>query len=61
MWSIITLLAGILLIVGTILAFVFGECKTPSHLRGYYGKSYGWRSLFGIIGGIALIVISFIL
>ena len=48
MWAIITLLTGILLIVGTILAFIFGECKTPSHLRGYYGKSYGWGSLFGM-------------
>ena len=61
MTPILILLAGIALIIGTILAFIFGECKTPSHLRGYYGKSYGWGSLFGIIGGIALIVISFIL
>ena len=54
------LIAGIALILGTIGSFIGSICKTPENLRGFYGFFYSLISLTGLIGGIALIVFSFI-
>jgi hypothetical protein len=60
MTKIIMLIAGIALILGTIGSFIGSISKTPENLRGFYGFFYSLISLTGLIGGIALIVFSFI-
>jgi hypothetical protein len=54
------LLAGIALIIGTVLSVIFSVTKTPDNLRGFYGAFYTVISLTGFIGGIALVVFSFL-
>jgi hypothetical protein len=60
MTKIIMLIAGIALILGTIGSLIGAISKTPENLRGFYGFFYTIISLTGLIGGIALIVFSFI-
>lgn len=60
MTKIIMLIAGIALILGTIGSFIGSISKTPENLRGFYGFFYAIISLTGFIGGIALVVFSFI-
>ena len=60
MTKIIMLIVGIALILGTIGSFIGSISKTPENLRGFYGFFYSLISLTGLIGGIALIVFSFI-
>ena len=60
MISILELLAGIALIFGTIVSVVCSVSKTPENLRGFYGAFYAIISLTGLIGGIALVALSFL-
>lgn len=60
MMTIIMLIIGIALVLGTIGSFVGSISKTPENLRGFYGFFYTLISLTGFIGGIALIVFSFL-
>ena len=60
MINLVTLIIGIVLVVGIIVSFIYSRLKTPDHLRGYYGRFYAIISSLGILGGIALIVLSFI-
>ena len=60
MTKIIMLIAGIALVLGTIGSFIGSISKTPENLRGFYGFFYSIISLTGLIGGISLIVFSFI-
>ena len=60
MTKIIMLVAGIALILGTIGTFIGSIIKTPENLRGFYGFFYFLISLTGLLGGIALIVFSFV-
>lgn len=50
------LVLGILLVVGTVAAFLGAVSKTPDNLRGFYGAFYTLISLFGLVGGVALIL-----
>ena len=61
MMTIITLLAGIALIIGTLASVFCSITRTPGNLRGFYGFFYSIISLTGFIGGIALVSLSFIL
>lgn len=61
MINIITFIVGIILIVGTIASFLCSIDKTPDNLRGFYGESYAVISLFGLLGGIGLIVLTFVI
>jgi hypothetical protein len=54
------LLAGIALIIGTIISVICSVTKTPENLRGFYGAFYTVISLTGFVGGIALVVFSFL-
>ena len=60
MTHILMLLAGIALIIGTIISVICSVTKTPDNLRGFYGAFYTIISLTGFIGGIALVVFSFL-
>ena len=60
MTTIIMLLAGISLIIGTVLSVIFSVTKTPDNLRRFYGAFYTVISLTGFVGGIALVVFSFL-
>ena len=60
MTKIIMLITGIALILGVITSIIYSICKTPGNLRGFYGFFYALISLGGIIGGILLIVFSFV-
>lgn len=60
MTKIIMLIVGIALILGTIGSFIGSISKTPENLRGFYGFFYSLISLTGLLGGIALIVFSFV-
>ena len=60
MTKIIMLMAGIALVLGVIISTIISVCKTPMNLRGFYGLFYSLISLGGIIGGILLIVFSFV-
>ena len=60
MITIIMLIIGIALILGTIGAFIGSISKTPENLRGFYGFFYSIISLGGLIGGIALVAFSFL-
>lgn len=60
MMTIIMLIIGIALVLGTIGSLFGSVSRTPENLRGFYGFFYSLISLTGLIGGIALIVFSFI-
>ena len=60
MTNVIMLLAGIALIVGTIISVISSVTRTPENLRGFYGFFYAIISLGGLIGGIALVAFSFL-
>ena len=60
MTKIIMLMAGIALVLGVIISTIISVCKTPINLRGFYGFFYSLISLAGIVGGILLIVFSFV-
>lgn len=60
MTIIMTLLAGIALIIGTLISVFCSVTKTPVNLRGFYGFFYTIISLGGLIGGIALVAFSFL-
>ena len=60
MTIIMMLLAGIALIIGTLISVFCSVTKTPVNLRGYYGFFYTIISLGGLIGGIALVAFSFL-
>ena len=55
MMTILMLLAGILLVLGTVAAYAFSISRTPLSLRGFYGFFYFLISIAGLIGGVALI------
>lgn len=59
MTTIMMLLAGIALIIGTLISAFCSITRTPENLRGFYGFFYAIISLGGLIGGIALVVFSF--
>jgi hypothetical protein len=55
--EILTIAAGILLIVATLILFVINIIRTPENLRGYYGAMYIGLSIISLIGGTFLIVL----
>ena len=59
MTTIMMLLAGIALIIGTLISAFCSITRTPENLRGFYGFFYAIISLGGLIGGIALVAFSF--
>ena len=59
MINILALVIGIILVVGTVASFISSIDKTPNNLRGFYGGFYAIISLFGLLGGIGLILMSF--
>ena len=59
MITIIMLILGIALVIGTIAALIRAVCETPENLRGFYGVFYTLISIGGVIGGIALSVLAF--
>ena len=59
--TLVMLIAGIVLILATIIAIVVSVSKTPHNLRGFYGVKYAVIGTVGIIGGIALAVIALLL
>ena len=56
MIKLIMILLGVCLVIGTGGAFIKSISETPENLRGFYGFFYTIISIFGVIGGIALIV-----
>ena len=60
MTSIIMFLAGIVLFIGTLVSIFCSITRTPENLRGFYGFFYFIISLGGLIGGVALVVFSFL-
>ena len=60
MTTIIMLLPGIALVIGTFISVFCSITRTPKNLRGFYGFFYAIISLGGLIGGIALVVFSFL-
>ena len=60
MTSIIMFLAGIVLFIGTLVSIFCSITQTPVNLRGFYGFFYSIISLGGLIGGVALVVFSFL-
>ena len=60
MTSIIMFITGIVLIVGTLISIFSSLSRTPENLRGFYGFFYTIIALTGLIGGIVLVVFSFI-
>ena len=59
--GIIAFIIGIFLVVGTGASRISSLCKTPKNLRGYYGDFYSIISVFGFLGGVGLIALSFML
>ena len=60
MISIFMLLVGIALVIGTLVSVFVSISQTPENLQGFYGFFYTIISLTGFIGGIALVVFSFL-
>ena len=60
MMTIIMIIIGIELILGTIGSLFGSISRTPENLRGFYGFFYTIISLTGLIGGISLVVFSFL-
>lgn len=58
--NIITLILGIVIILFAIGAVIGSVIRTPENLRGFYGLMFAVIALGGIIGGIVLIVFSFL-
>ena len=54
----ITLILGIVLVIGTIASALYSRWNTPNNLRGFYGGFYSMISIFGVIGGVGLIFLS---
>ena len=59
--NIIAFIIGILLIAGTVISVLSSVNQTPDNLRGFYGGFYSLISIFGLLGGIALVLLSFML
>lgn len=57
--NLVTLVVGIILCLFSIGLPIACVIKTPNNLRGFYGIMFGVCSLFGLIGGMVLIVFSF--
>lgn len=60
MMTIIMLIIGIALVLGTIGSLFGSVSRTPENLRDFYGAFYTIISPTGFIGGIALVVFSFL-
>lgn len=58
-WFIVALIVGVVLILVPLAAFIICSLRTPSNLRGFYGKMFSCLTAFGVIGGTLLIVIAF--
>lgn len=58
--NIVTLILGIVVTLFTIGAVIASRLRTPTNLRRFYGVMYAVIALAGIIGGIGLIVFSFL-
>lgn len=56
MMSIIMLILGVLLIMGTLISVIYSATQTPDNLQDFYGLFYGIISSGGFIGGFALVV-----
>ena len=54
--SLISVILGLLIIVGTVTSILYSIGKTPDHLRGYYGFFYGIISVGAFVGGVFLLV-----
>ena len=61
MINIIAFIVGIALVIGTVISLVSSVRKTPINLRGFYGGFYTIISVFGLIGGVGLFSLSFII
>ena len=61
MLNIISLIVGIIILVGTPISSLSSRSNTPRNLRGYYGDFYAGISVFGLLGGIGLIILSFLI
>lgn len=59
--SIILLVIGILVVLGTIAWGIVSHLTTPPNLRGFYGKKYVIFTVLAVVGGIALIVAAFLI
>lgn len=58
--SIFTLILGIIIVLFAVTAAIVSVIRTPDNLRGFYGLMFWIIALAGIIGGTALIVVSFL-
>ena len=61
MLNVISLIVGIIILVGTFISSRSSLDSTPRNLRGFYGDFYAGISVFGLIGGIGLIILSFLI
>lgn len=58
--NMVELIIGIVLIVFAVAATIWSVARTPDNLRGFYGVMFWVIALAGIIGGVTLIVFSFL-
>ena len=51
------LILGALVILGVIVAVVTSICRTPDHLRGYYGAMFWTIAIIAIVGVVGVAVL----
>ena len=61
MLNIISLIVGIIILIGTLISSLSSRSNTLRNLRGFYGDFYASISVFGLLGGIGLIILSFLI
>ena len=54
MLNVISLIVGIIILVGTLISSTSSLGSTPRTLRGFYGDFYAGISAFGLIGGASV-------
>lgn len=55
------LIAGIVVVLASVITLIVGIASTPKNLRGFYGKKYIVFTVIGIVAGVFMTVISFLL
>ncbi len=54
---IIEIIAGVVLILAAVGAMILAICRTPDHLRGYYGAMYALLLNIALAGGTLLTLV----
>lgn len=57
--NILTLILGVIEIISFGVLLVCSIKRTPTNLKGYYGKFYKLFTVLGMLGGLVLVLFSF--